>query len=470
MPDFSIITQSDQVRAIVQENLLERALHDGLFPRVLFRGEATPQLWPANVGDTAIFSGVGLMAPRLRPLRPGTDPDPHTYPVEQWQSTIQQYADSIDVDMPTSMVAIANLFLRNAQQLGLGAAMTLNRAVRDRMYNAAESGWTVADGAQAAVTTVRVKRLNGFTTARNPTTAGASQVRFSAVSSSNPLTVSIYDSGLGAYVTRQVVAFASDNPGDEIGPGTITITGGAVTVADRGAIYSIDRSYIIRVGGGDKVDDIGASDIPTLSNIQTAVARFWQMNVPEHSDGRFHAHLSPLSQSLLFNDTRFGVLMTSLPDYYAYRQFALGEMLNTVFFRNSECPAPETVYGGTTATYSVDDPFAPELYNNGTTSGAKLQRILFSAQGGIFEYYADLMNLISDAGLNGKVADPRITNNGIEVMSDRIQLVIRAPMNRTQDKVSITWRFIGDWALRTDAATGDAARYKRFLSIVHGEG
>jgi hypothetical protein len=34
------------------------------------------------------------------------------------------YADAIDTHMPTSITAIANLFLRNAQQMGLAAGMT----------------------------------------------------------------------------------------------------------------------------------------------------------------------------------------------------------------------------------------------------------------------------------------------------------------------------------------------------------
>jgi hypothetical protein len=466
--DFSIITQSPAVRAIVQENLLERAFHDALFPRMLFRTEAAPSAWPAGVGDTQIFSAPGLMAPDGRPLLPGADPEVASYPMEQWQAQLQQYGKSIDTHMPTSMVAIANLFMRNAHQLGMQAAQTVNRVVRNRMYNAAESGWTVADGGQGPVSTLRVQRLNGFTRARNPSLAAGSQVRFDAVSATNPLSIEIFDTAGPAYVTRLVTAFAPDEPGDEIGPGTITFTGGNVTVLDRAAIKSVDRTYIVRVGGGDKVDDVGAGDLPTLASVRDVVAHLWEQNVPEHGDGRFHCHLDPVSQAKIFADTEFQRLLTALPDYYMYRQFSLGELLNTVFFRNSECPMPHTVLGGATATFNQGDAFAGELYNNGTTSGVVMHRMLFSAQGGIFEYYSDLANLVTEAGITGKLATPQITNNGIEVMSDRIQLIIRAPLNRLQDKVSTTWRLIADWPARTDASTGDASRYKRFAAIIHG--
>lgn len=465
MPDFSTISQAPEIRALVQDNLLERAFHDALFPRLLFRGEAAPQLWPMNVGDTMVFTGTGLITPKARPLTPGSDPTPSTYQAEQWDSTIQQYADSIDTHMPTSITAIANLFLRNAQQLGMSAGMTLNRIVRNRMFNAAGAGWTVADGTQGSSTTIRVKRLNGFTKARNPTLVAGSPVRFAAVSSNNPLPITVTNST----TTRNVVGFTPDNSGDELGPGTLTLDV-AVAVTDRDAILSSDRTSMVFVGGGTRTDDIGSGDVLLLANLRTAVARFWSQNVPEMPDGRFHAHMNPVSQTQIFADPEFQRLLTSLPDYYMYKQFAVGEILNTVVFRNSENPVPETVTGGTTATFSLDDPFAPELWNNGSsTTGTRVDRVLLCGQSSIFEYYQDLSGLITEAGVVGKVGQPTINNNGIEVMTERIQLIIRAPLNRLQDLVSTSWKFIGDWPMRTDAAVGDAARYKRVQTIMHGE-
>lgn len=468
MPDFSTILQTPDVRAIVQEKILERAFHDALFPRSLFRGEAAPQLWPANVGDTMVFTGPGLIRPKMRALTPGVDPTPSTYAFEQWTAQLQQYADAVDTHMPSSVVAIANLFLRNAQQLGLSAAQSLNRLVRNRMYNAALAGHTVADTAQAAVTTLRVKRLNGFTRARRPDLPAGSAVRFETVSANNPLAIRIFDNAGPAEVSRSVVGYTADTPGDEVGPGTITLSGGAVTVSDRAYVIATDRTFLARVGGGNKVDDVGSNDILRLGDIRSVVSRFWQQNVPEQPDGRFHCHLDPTSQAQVFADPEWQRLLTSLPDYFMYRQFAIGELLNCVFFRNSECPVSETVEPKDGVTFSQDDPFAGELTNNGTAAGVQIHRPLFTAYGGIMEYYQDLSQLVTEAGMTGRVGEPRITNNGIEVFSERIQLIIRAPLNRLQDNVSTAWKFIGDWPVRTDATTGDAARIKRFACIEHG--
>ncbi len=464
--DFSIILQSPEVRQIVQENLLERAFHDALFPNLMYRAEAVPEDWPSHSGDTQIFSAPGLIAPKQRPLTPGVDPAVSSYGVEQWEAQLQQYGDTIDTHMPTSMQAIIDLFFRNAHQLGLSGGQALNRIVRNRMFNAALSGWTVADGAQSGTTLV-VKRLNGFTKARRPTVSGASTVRFESVSAANPLPITVFDNGAAA--SFNVVGFTADTPGDEVGPGSLTLDSGTTSVLDRAYVFSFDRSNIVRVGGGNKVDDVGSSDTLTLAALRAAVTPFWQNNVPAHSDGRFHAHADPVSISQVYDDPEFQRLNTSLPDYVMYREFALGEILGSIIFRNTESPLVETVDPKDGVTFSLDDPFAGELFNDGTTTGVRIHRVLVTAQGGIYEYASDLNQLITEAGLTGKVADPRIVNNGIEISTDRIQLVIRAPLNRLLDTVATSWKFIGDWPLRTDAATGDNARHKRFITIEHGE-
>lgn len=470
MPDFSIIQQSPQIRQIVQENMLERQFHDALFPRTLFRGEVTPMPWAANVGDTRFFSGTGLIPIDASPLQPGNDPVPLAYTYEQWFAQAEQYMGTIDTYMPNSVVAIANLFLRNAHQLGLQSALTLDTIVRDRMFNAAVSGWSVVDGAQSSTANLRVKRLNGYTRARNPNLSTGSPVRFDYVSSSNPLVVHIFDNGADA--TFSIIGYTPDVAGDETGPGVLILSTSVTSVANRAYIYSVDSTDIVRVGGGLKVDTLLSTSLPKLTDIRSAVSNFWQNNVPEHPDGRFHAHISPISQSKVFADDELQRLLTALPDYYMYKKFAIGELLGCVFFRNSRNPIASTVNGGSTATYLQTDPFAGELYTKGvpTSSDATslaVYRMLFTAQGGIMEYYIDPNQLITDAGITGKVGDPRVVNNGIEVNSDRIQLILRAPQNRAQDMVATTWKFIGDWPVRTDAATGDPSRYKRFQVIEH---
>lgn len=488
MPDFSIILAAPEIRDIVQENTLERAFHDALYPHLLYRAEAAPVEFPGNIGDTQLFSAPSLVRPKPRPITPGTDPTPSTYTYEQWAVTLQQYADSIDTHMPTSYTAIANLFLRDAHQMGLAGGQTLNRVVRNKAINAAISGNTnaqdpsYAGGTQAlsgTPDTLHVASLNGFTTARRPDLAAGSKVRFEAVSASNTLSILIEHTA--GVLAAEVTAFTPDTAGDELGPGVISFThaGGALTVNDRSYVISADRARITRVGGGNSIEDLTAgTDLLDLDAVRSANARMRTQNVPRRMDGNYHCHLDPVGISQLFADPEFQRLLTSLPDHNFYQEFAIGKLLGTVFFENTEAPLPETVdaasgfVDGTSTPagqtrFSLDDPFAGELTNGAGT--VPVHRALFLGGDAILEYYSDLGQLITEAGVTGKTATPMITNNGIQVMSDRIQLIIRAPLNRLQDQVSTSYKFIGDWALRTDISTGDAARYKRQLVVEYTE-
>jgi hypothetical protein len=458
MADFSTILQDPTIRQLVQQGLLERAFHDALFPRMLFRGEVSVQAWPQNVGDFMAFTGAGLIPPKLMPLVPGADPSPSSYSDEQWTAQLQQYADSIDTHMPTSINAIASLFYRNAQQLGLSAAQGLNRIIRDRMYAAGLAGNTVTTAITSAATVIPVARLNGLTTARRPDLPAGSPVQFAAVSTSNPLPATIGGTACN------IIGFSPATAGDQTGPGTITVDT-AITAAARAAVITADASTIERPGGAATIDGLTTTNTLTLADIRSVVSGFWQNNVPEMPDGRFHCHLDPQSQAEVFGDSEFQRLLTALPDYFMYRQFALGELLGVVFYRNSENPLAQTVTTGPGLSYSQQDPFAGELQN---ASGVNIHRPIFVGQEAITEYYQDLGALVTEAGITGKVGESKITNSGIEVNTDRIQLIIRAPLNRLQDLVSTSWKFIGDWPVRTDVTTGDATRYKRLRVIEHG--
>jgi hypothetical protein len=465
MYDFSIITETPTARALVQDRLLDRAFHDALFPNMLFRMAVSPIVFPGNLGDTIVQSATGLLPVDLRPLRPGNDPIPQVYEAEQWSATVQKYADTIDSDMCTSVVALANLFMENMQKLGLQAAQKMNRLVRNAMYRAGLGGHTVVTAsALLAATTIRVARLQGFTTARRPDLPAGSPVMFDTVTVSNPLKIRLGPLG----DANTVVGFTPDTAGDTTGPGTLTLGAGLATaMSARDYVLSDDRAKIIRVGGGLRVDDVTNTNLLTLTELRGALARFRRSNVPAMPDRRFHCHFDPSSEAQIFESAEFQRLLTAMPDSYMYQDFAIGALLGTVFFRNNEVPLPETVIntGGNPAGYSPADPFPGELTN---PAGVTIHRPIFYGQGGIFEYYLELDALLTDAGVQGKIAEPRITNNGVEVNTDRVQVYIRAPQNRLGDKVSSTWKFIGDWPTRTDVTTGDAARYKRFLCIEHG--
>ena len=157
------------------------------------------------------------------------------------------------------------------------------------------------------------------------------------------------------------------------------------------------------------------------------------------------------------------------PDNYMYRDFVLGSpFLGVMWVRNNEAPTRLTVYPNDGVSFAEEDAFVPELYSDGTASGAEVHRILFTGFGGIYEYYQDASNYLTDAGITGKMGEVSVSNNGVEINAERVKLIMRAPQNRLQDVVACSWRFDGDWPQRTDAETGTAARYKRGSVLLHG--
>lgn len=468
--DYSVILQSPQYRSLVQENALDRFFSDGLFPKQLFRQESNPERWDANVGDNKTFTGKGLMKVNLVPLIPGQDPTPTDYRLEQWSAVMQKWANSIDTNLPTAYAAAVNKLIEDMKQLGLNAGQSLNRICRYKLFNATGSGWSVADGIQTTVTTLRLKRLNGFTRVRRPDLSAGSQVRYDTVTVNNPLPITVVRT-VGGAIAVNVTGFTPDIPGDEIGPGTVTIDA-AVTVADRDAVFASTRTFRVISGGGNATDALTAgTDILHLSDIRAAVQRLRTADVMETSDGTFHFHLDPIGEGQLFADNEVQRLQIGVPDSVAYRDFVINRLMGCTFYRNNECPTPENVLGGSSATFSAADPIADELFSNGSpTTGARVHRAIAIGQDALKEYYVDSAAMVTEAGVTGRIErGARVVNNGVELDVERIKVIQRAPLDRLQENVSNTWAFQGDFVVRTDGATGDAANFKRTCEIAFTE-
>ena len=467
MADYSVILQSPTFRAVVQENALDRFWSDALYPMVLFRAEARDEKWDAQVGDNKTFTGKGLMQTSQIPLVPGQDPLPLDYPVEQWTALMQQLSGTIDTNMPTAIVAAVNKLLEDYKQLGLQAGETMNKLARYKLFNAADAGWTVANGIHTGVTSLVVKRLNGFTRARRPDLAAGSPVRYDFVTANNPLAIIVNA------VAVNVVGFTPDVAGDELGPGTLLLSA-AVTVADRDPVRATTRTFRVISGGGNATDALTpGTDILHLAEIRAAVTRFRMQSVPTLGDGTFHLHLDPAAEGQLFSDNEFQRLnIGTLSEGTWYKDFAIAKLGGCTFYQNNQCPLPENVKpGGLTATFSAIDPIAGELWTNGSAStGSIVHRAILIGKDALNEYYADQAQLETEAGITGTVKKgANVTNNGFEISVDRIRVINRAPLDRLQQNVSTTWSFMGDFVTRTDGATGDAAVQKRVVGILHSD-
>jgi hypothetical protein len=451
-PNGSIVNTSFNAGVVsaVQDRTLQRTFRDPLFPRLLYRLEAVAELWPVNLGANQTFTRAGLMQPTTRPLSPNAEVPTAQYPIEQWEATAQQFGTGIDTHMPTSYVTLASQYLRNMHQLGVHAGQSLNRTVRDKLYNCYVAGNTVVVAAgYGGGSALPVQNLCGFTTQ-------LFNGRQTVVSATNPLPITI------GGVANTVVGFTSNIAGDSIHSGTLTLGTAVGAIAGRVVVLASNASLILYSGGGARVDDVTASDQFRMADIRASVAQLQFNNVPTHEDGTYHYHLDPISQSEIFGDNEFQRLNQSMPDYIHYRKFAIAFMLGCTFYRNTEAPNVATDNPDPTVGYTT-------AFEETNPAGINLHRPIVTGQGAIEEKYLDESKYISEAGVQGKIGEFAVVNGGMQIMTERIRLILRAPLDRLQQTTSAAWSFSGDWAIPTDAtATSSNAQFKRAVVTVHG--
>lgn len=451
-----VVAANPTVLAAIQDRTLARVYEDAAFPNLMFRAEAEPEKWEANLGTNTTFTRTALMRPTTRPIVQNKEPTPKSFRVEQWEATAAQWGDTIDTHMLTSNVALESLHLRNVHQLGLHSGQSINRIVRDKVYNAYLAGHSVVSESAVAGVSLPVVSLNGFT-------RKLFNGRPAAVSSTNPLTITIVSGGVSS--EHQVTGFVSDYEGDEIHGGVLTITPAHTGVVARDLVLASNRSELINSGGAVGIDGIGAADHLSVADIRAAIAKIRSANIPPHSDGKFHFHLGPISESQIYGDNEFQRLNQGMPDHAFYREFAIGSFLGTLFLRNTECPSLTTV----DQDHETGFTFAGELVNV-PLAGApvEIHRPIITGQGYLEEKYIDESKFITEAGILGKIGEFAVTNAGISVMLERVRMILRSPIDRFQQQVSSSWTISGDWTLPTDsenpASTGD---YCRAVVIQH---
>lgn len=448
---------------MVQKGLIERGFHDALYPSLAYRQEATFEEWTAGAGDEIVMSRAGLLPPNTTPLAPGVDPSPKTPTFEQWTAKLARYADTMDTQMPTSAVAASNLFLRNIQTLGMQAGQSVNRLPRNELFKAYTSGHTVTTAsAGAGATTIEVAALNGFT----DVLIIADSAKAQPVSPAFPLRVKI--SGIGY---RNVIGALPNDPTDPFGPGTLYLSAalGGSGVAARVAVISSAAPRIVRAGGGDSIDAIGPGDTFIMQEAINAAAFLRTSNVPPHPDGLYHCHISPLANAQVFADPAFQQLNTALPEHAIMREGFIGVLGGVMFIMNTEAPddlnSGAQTETGTNASYSRD--IGCETVNE---DGVRIGRMIVTGRHAIYEKGLDEQNYVSEAGLNGKQGEFDIVNNNIQVSTDRIRLIMRAPQNRLQDIVSTTWSITTAFPVPSDIGSGGPSRFKRSIVIEHALG
>lgn len=290
------------------------------------------------------------------------------------------------------------------------------------------------------------------------------QVRPTPVSSAAPLVVTIG----GVTGPRSVIAAYPDDNNNPDGPGTLVLSAAlGASVLLRAPVLSSAKPLIIRAGGGSSVDAIGTNDTATLQDLIELTSRLRSQNVmPFPETGTYHAHITNATNTQLFADPAIQSALRGQIDNERFKSGFIGQIAGISFFINNECPDPlnsgARIATGSNAFYSEE--IAAETTNE---SGVNIARCIVMGTGAIYERGLDESQYVTEAGTTGKIGEFAITNNGIAVMTDRIRLIIRAPVNRLQDQVAITWSKTTSHPIPSDVGSGDSARFKRAAVYEH---
>lgn len=462
----SIIPALAGLDGIVQENALERMFHDPLFQSLQYRDAAKREKWLANIGEVSIQTRRSLLDISTRPLTPGEDPTPKSVRYEQFEVQAQQHADTTDTFMPANRTTLASTFLEDAEALGLQAGGTLNRVARNTLFGAYQSGHAITRAAGAATTSVSINSGNGFT----DTFVGTRRV---PVSPANPLPITI--AGATPSPNVNVTGFTPDDPNFPAGPGVLTIDA-ASTFAVDAAVDSSDAPVILRAGNVATVDGLTATSALTLSPVQKAISILRTNRVPVHSDGFYHVDIDPLGEHQIFQDNQFQRLNQSLPEGLRYQNYTIGHLLRSIFMTNDESPNDENmstelvegdglVASGRGSEIIGRDICAPVRNRN----GVRILRAIVTGGGALLEKYIDEGEYMSEAGVQGKIGNFNVTNQGLVINLEGIRYILRAPQDRLQQVVSQSWSWSGGWTAPTDILGGKSgAQFKRAVIVEFG--
>lgn len=439
------------VAALIDNGVLVRTIETALRPRQLFRTvAAVREVFEGSIGETKTYIRDGLLPIDTRPNTPGQDPIPQAdASTEQWTVSPKQWTDTKDTILPNSYVSIQRLVMSHAEKLGIQAGTTIAHVARNRLYGAYMGGnayITVGAGASATVAVSSLQGFNVVLVAGVPT----------PVSAGSPLAITINA------VANTVIGVTPDDATNPNGPGSL-ILGTAVAVTQYHPVLAVNRSRILRAGGGTSSNALISTSVLTLKLVRQAVTRLRKAQVPTYPDGTYHMHMDEDSEACIFEDSEFKTLLTGVPDHSTIKDFAIGQCVGVTFIRNSETPNVDN----TDATRD----YVPGDMNVATGAGAGLEihRPILCGATSIREVYIPVGAYVTESGVApfGSVGGFQLGENDAEAWLEGVRFMIRPPMDRLKQRMDQTWAFEGDWGIPTDSVAGTADLYKRAVVIEH---
>lgn len=424
------------LQSVIQQGFLAREFENPLRAKLGFRAVAEREPFGAGIGETITKTRLGLLPASTTPIAPAANNDltsgmpSGSYGSEQYTLGVNQYGFSLPLNVVTSRVAIARLFLQNAAKLAEQAARSVDTLAAAALFAGYMGGNTfVRVTLGAAGPTIAVDDIRGFLATWN----SAGQVV--PVSGSNPVNVVVGGD------TYSLIGAAADAVNVSLTPGGIsgTLTFSAnVTVADGTAeqpVVSAVAPYVSRPFDAATNSTQGAT-VWGVNNAQYNAGRLSMQQIlssravlasngvmPVAETGMYHLYASPKQVAGLFADVDFKRLFrgtgTSTPEM---RRAVVSDLLGVAVFETNLNPAAN--FGANAVQFGV-------LVGDGALVEGAFTRTGYA-----------------EAAADGD-------DESIEI-AEGIAHITREPIDAAKQVVTQTWSYIGGFAVPTDVTTNPA--------------
>lgn len=455
------------LQPIVQTGMLEREFEEGLDSILAYRRLALEETVPNRAGETLTRTRVGRKTPIMTAMNPANNTGldngltPSDSALEQYMFSMFQYGDTSDVDLMGDLVAIADTLIQKARNNGVQAAQSMERIARRRLFAAYAGGnsYVRTDLGAGSTTTCFMDDITGFTTVLVngvPT----------PVSGGNTLLV--HELSVSSGVTQDLVVSAaipeatnhSQRPDGVSGHLVFTT---ATLPVNGDALIAANAPTIVRPGGHVTTAQMAPSDTLTLGYLLDAQTYLKNNGIPPMADGTYQVILDNQSERQLWADQDFKIFFAGRKDSEEYRNGEIYSLLGLKIIPTTESYVQ--LAGRQTSSTGV---------YNGVASGAtaaaltttNIRRVIVSgAETMIQGNFEGLEGWLARQGVNA-IGDVRLVNN--------VAHVFRPPLDRLQQFMSLSWTWIGDFAIPTDITattsiipTASDALYKRSIIIEH---
>jgi hypothetical protein len=466
----------------IQTGMLEHEFEEALRSYIGYRMIADRETIATNIGETLTKTRRGLKAPMTIPMVASANTNfdngltPSTFAIEQYTLTLQQFGDTIDLNMITNKVGIVNQFLQNAKVTGVQAAQSLDRLARRALFIPYFGGNTrVSLTNGSVISTVNVDDVRGFFQVPVNGVMVATSAGAPLAATIGAATVSIIGVVADGTVTNGVVSGAGNGDGNVAPAGLTFGTTGAnlannvstapggfsgvltlsatITVANAtlgNTVQAANASQIVRPSGRANTGLLQATDTLTLSNILDAVALMRLNNVPgvASADGTtgaaghdpYNFYLDPKSSRQLFADPDFKQL-----------------------FQGATSAAQVFKTGMTNDFLGVRFMPTTEAFTQTLTGVGTVRRPILVGGGALIE------------GDYAGMATAEVSTDGSIINTvDEVVMVTRPPLDRLQQIIAQSWYWIGAFTAPSDITTNTNiiptatnSAFKRAVMIEH---